>query len=317
MPFRILSLSGGGFLGLYTISVLGALEEELGRPIATCFDLIAGTSVGGILALGLAADVSAAKIVNEFETNGQAIFSARAKPRPGLQSWLDLRRSLFSSKYDGHALRGSIERIVGCDTKMGDLKHPVIVPAVNLTKGEPQVFKTPHHANFVRDRNVLVADVAMATAAAPSFFPIAQVGDELFADGGMYANSPDGLALHEAEYYFRIGVDDVRMLSIGTTTAKFSFPHGRALRAGILAWAKDQDIFEVMIGAQQINTIAMLKQRLGDNYLRIDAFRGRAQEEILALDVATLSAQRTLRALAEASVRSNIVAPLVRQLLGK
>jgi patatin-like phospholipase/acyl hydrolase len=78
--FNILSLSGGGFLGLYTVSVLAGLEEVVGGPIARHFDLLAGTSVGGIIALGLAAEIPAHTIKEAFEQNGTAIFSGRPAP---------------------------------------------------------------------------------------------------------------------------------------------------------------------------------------------------------------------------------------------
>ena len=82
MPFQILCLSGGGFLGLYSISLLAAIEEQFGAPLAAHFDLIAGTSVGGIIALGLAAEVPAQKIKLAFEANGGMIFSNRNLTSP-------------------------------------------------------------------------------------------------------------------------------------------------------------------------------------------------------------------------------------------
>ena len=79
MAFQILSLSGGGFLGLYTITVLAELEKQIGRYIASSFDLLAGTSVGGIIALGLAAEHPAEKIKSSLELNGIQIFSNRPR----------------------------------------------------------------------------------------------------------------------------------------------------------------------------------------------------------------------------------------------
>jgi len=72
--FQILSLSGGGFLGLYTIKIIEKIEEDLGKPISHCFDLIAGTSIGGIVALALAAEIPAKDIRKAFEDNGEKIF---------------------------------------------------------------------------------------------------------------------------------------------------------------------------------------------------------------------------------------------------
>lgn len=317
MSFNILCLSGGGYLGLYTACILAALEREAGRPLASLFDLVAGTSVGGIIALGLANEIPADRIADEFQKNGVKVFSSRRKPRLGIAQWLDLRRSAWGAKYDRATLRELVDKVAGQNTRIGDLKHAVMVPVTNLTKGRPQIFKTPHHPNFVRDRELLVADVAMATSAAPSFFPISQVGDELFADGGIYANAPDAVALHEAEHYFSVAVRDVRMLSIGTTTSQFSFSYRRRQRLGFLQWLNDQTLFNVMLGAQELNTIAMVGQRLGRNYLRIDELRSSEQDRELALDVASPEATKTLRAMAEGSLRRLLIAPLWLEFLAQ
>ena len=89
MTFQILSLSGGGYMGLYTIAVLSELEDQIGRPLAGCFDLIAGTSVGGIIALGLAAEHPASNINDAFEEMGKAVF----------RSAVDERRSKTKNKH--------------------------------------------------------------------------------------------------------------------------------------------------------------------------------------------------------------------------
>ena len=184
-PFHILSVSGGGFFGLYSVSVLTAFEKEAGRPLARNFDLLAGTSVGGIIALGLAAEVPAAEIKSAFERNGTTIFSGRPAPTTWWGTARDLTRFVAKPKYQADALRSTIADLVGSETRIGDLKHPVMVPAVNLTKGRPQVFKTPHHAAFRTDLHLKVMDVALATSAAPTYFPVAEVGDALYADGGL------------------------------------------------------------------------------------------------------------------------------------
>src|SRR5688500_5321895 len=75
--FQVLALSGGGFRGLYTAKVLADLETEIGGPIARHFDLIAGTSVGGILALAVAMEIPARRIVELFVEHGEEIFKKR------------------------------------------------------------------------------------------------------------------------------------------------------------------------------------------------------------------------------------------------
>src|SRR5271154_4342355 len=93
-----------GYLGLYTISVLADLEDRIHAPLATRFDLIAGTSVGGIIAIGIANEVPAASIKDAFERNGTEIFSARHPPRTSVGRFYDVLRCMLKPKYDPSAL---------------------------------------------------------------------------------------------------------------------------------------------------------------------------------------------------------------------
>ena len=146
-------------------------------------------------------------------------------------------------------------------------------------------------------------------------FPIAEVGDELFADGGLYANAPDLLGLHESEHYFKVPAEEIRILSIGTTTSKFSFSHVGGNQYGILEWMRDQRLVNAILASQQMNSNFILRHKLGDRYVRIDALQSKEQERNLALDVATPEAQRTTRALAEAAVREFINNKTLREIL--
>lgn len=314
--FQILALSGGGFLGLYTATVLAELEASIGRPIAESFDLIAGTSVGGIIALGLAAQVPARDIKIAFENNGKRIFSNRQVPNSMLGTLRDIARFAFEPKYTGTALRETIQQIVGVEKKIGELQHRVIVPAVNVTKGEVQLFKTPHHPDFSRDLKLKLTDVALATSAAPTYFPLAEVGDWLFADGGLYANSPDILALHEAEHFLGASLDQIHVLSIGTTTARYSFAHQDGNALGAYHWLSNQRLTSVMLAAQQQSVHFMMKHRLGQRYIRLDHDQSKAQARHLALDVATVAAQRTIRGLAMSTVQNAIGDEAIKALLG-
>lgn len=311
MPFQILCLSGGGYLGLYTIAVLSALEDRFGSPLAKHFDLIAGTSVGGIVALGLAAEKPAKEIQNAFEENGKRIFSDRARPQSQIAALYDLHRYAIKPKYDGIALRETITKIVGEGHKIGHLQHPVLIPSINMTKGRPQVFKTPHHKSFPRDLKLSTVDVAMATSAAPTFFPLAAIGDELFADGGLYANSPDLMALHEAEVFFGKNLSDVRVLSIGTTTSQFSLSHVTGPNLGSIHWMKEQRLIQATISSQQLAVDYMVGHKLEDRYFRIDEIQSREHERDLGLDTATDDASKTIRAIAAGSVQRIISDPWI------
>jgi patatin-like phospholipase/acyl hydrolase len=304
MPFQILSLSGGGFLGLYTVSVLADLEEQIGAPLGSRFDLFAGTSVGGIIAIGLANEVPAAQIKEAFERRGTAIFSDRNPPANRIAEFVDVLRWLLRPKYSPAALRDTIVEIIGAETTIGDLKHPCMIPAVCLTKGGPQIFKTDHHVDFRRDCKLRAVDVALATSAAPGYFPIAEIGDALFADGGLYANSPDLLALHEAEHFFGVNLDDIRLLSVGTTTSRFSFSHGSGRNFGLWKWAYGQRLVRAMISSQQQIVDNVMRHRLKGRYVRLDFEQSPEQERSLSLDTANETAQRTMRAMAYATAQA-------------
>jgi patatin-like phospholipase/acyl hydrolase len=313
--FQILALSGGGFLGLYAAKLLASLEERAGRPLGRCFDLICGTSIGGIMTLGLGAEVSAERILTAFETSGQKIFSKRPRPpASGPAAALDLARSVFKPKYTGAGLRETLVSLLG-DQRLSASRHRLVIPAVNMTKGHIQVFKTGHHKTYVIDHRRKMVDIGMATAAAPTYFPLAEVGDALFADGGLFANAPDLCGLHEATCFLGRPAEEVHILSIGTTTSKFSLAHVGGVDLGGAQWLSGGRLFATMISAQQQLAHAMLSQQMGDRYLRIDSTPSAEQQSALGLDVATAAAQRTLRGLAEAAFQEVATSPALTAFL--
>lgn len=148
-----------------------------------------------------------------------------------------------------------------------------------------------------------------------AFFPLAQIGDELFTDGGLCANMPDSVALHEAEYFFKIPTEHVSILSIGTTTSQFSFSHSTGRNLGILNWFYDTRLMSVILSSQQKLTEFMLLHKLGDRYFRIDSIQSKAQERDLGLDVATPNAQSTIKGLGSAAFREAVSSPVLRRML--
>ncbi|MEP7296430.1 MAG: CBASS cGAMP-activated phospholipase [Burkholderiales bacterium] len=298
--FRILALSGGGYLGLYSAAVLAALEARVGEPIGRRFDLVSGTSVGGILAAAVALEVPLTEIVELFHRHGAEVFSPRALPSGTIARLLDMSRSVLGPKYSGVELRDALAKRLG-DRTLRDARHPLVLPAVNVTRGQTKIFKTPHAAASTGDEQVTMLDAAMATCAAPAYFPAVRVGGDLFADGGLFAVAPDQVALHEAEHFMGIDPARVRMLSIGTATAGYQPSGGVEEDAGAVGWLSGGRLILTLIAVQQQHVQAMLEDRLGERYLRLDAHW--PEDAGLGIDVATPEAAKLLLALAEKTVR--------------
>jgi uncharacterized protein len=285
--YHVLALSGGGYRGLYTATVLAEIEAVLGRPIASHFDLICGTSAGGMLALGLAADIPASELKSMFEDEGGRIFGSRSFARRLLGLWL-------TAKHDSAGLREVLtERFQ--ETTIGDLKHRVLIPAVNYSTGRGQFFKTPHHPTFELDHRMTVVDVALATAAAPVYFPLARNDRGVFVDGGLVGNAPGLFGLHEVKTFLAPNKDAlVRILSIGTMTIGATVRGGASLNRGFGLWRGG--LFDLVISAQESSVDYMLRQTLKNNYFQIDDPATPDQsKDVKALDRVSIGATNTLK----------------------
>lgn len=287
--FQVLSLSGGGYRGLYTAQILADLEKEIKAPIATRFDLIAGTSIGGILALAIAMEIPAQKMVEFFTNHGEDIFRRRL-------SFFGMLRAPYSPEPLKKLL--SDESIFGEQT-LGASKHPVIVPAINYSSGKPQLFKTPHHPDFRRDHEFRLVDVAMATSAAPAYFPRHVFNNNQYVDGGLYANAPGLLAAHEAQTFFGQS-DSVHLLSIGTMSSKFTVDPRRNRSGGTLDWGginptnMPKRLFGLSISVLESLSDFMLKHSLRGRYLHLDDELTDQRAGAVALDKANAAAREVL-----------------------
>lgn len=287
--FQALALSGGGFRGLYTARLLADVEQQLGHPVATRFDLIAGTSIGGILALALACEIPAERIVTLFEKHGADIFRRR--------SWL----GYFQSKYSSTPLANLLsEADLFGDRVLADCRHPVLVPAINFTTGKPVVFKTSHHPTLLQNKTLSLTDVALATSAAPTYFPRHVLQNSQYVDGGLFANAPAMLAVHEAEYFFKQPIDSIHVLAVGTMSAKFTVDPRRNRKGGLLSWGganpveTSAQLFGLTISTQESLVDFMVRHRLGDRYCHLDDALTDEQARAVALDKATPAAAEVL-----------------------
>lgn len=155
--FRILTIDGGGIRGLFPAAYLAEIERRFlgGASIAKYFDMVAGTSTGGIIALGLATGKTAREISEIYTERGEYIFP-RPKPLTGLWRWL---RSLRTSKYDRSLLQSELLRVFGHEV-LDNAKTRVVVPSFEGEYGEPFIYKTPHHPDYQKDRHKAFVDIA-------------------------------------------------------------------------------------------------------------------------------------------------------------
>jgi len=223
LPRRILAIDGGGLKGAMPSAFLAELEQRTGMRVVDQFDLIAGTSTGGIIAIGLAMGISADEISSFYEERGPGIFDQTpAQGRFGalvdrLRGIARTLRHIGTAKYGAGELRRALEDVLG-SRLIGDSLTRLVVPAYDSIHGGPYVFKTAHHPRFKVDYTALAVDAALATAAAPSYLPAHSFdGASHLLDGGIWANNPMGTAALEAASVLQWPMAEVRMLSLGCT----------------------------------------------------------------------------------------------------
>lgn len=193
--YKILSIDGGGIRGVFPAAFLAKLEEHLDAPLASYFDLIAGTSTGGIIAIGLGLGLSAKDVLALYEERGPAIFDQHhgAIANFVLQRWRGARH-LFASKYSSKPLHDALVGVLG-DRRLGESRTRLVVPAWHPMLERVYIYKTAHHPRLETDYKVSAVDAAMATAAAPTFLDPHVTEDAIeLVDGGVWANNPIGVA---------------------------------------------------------------------------------------------------------------------------
>jgi patatin-like phospholipase/acyl hydrolase len=232
-PFRVLCLDGGGIRGAYTAAVLAYWENALGLHekgrlrLVDHFDLITGTSTGGILAIGLALGMKAADLQEFYEKRGPNIFGGGE----GLNKWWHSIRHWFTSKFNQDALQRELQEAYASSPKgktgrpqtewLDDPPCKLLVPAYNTEIDRPHLFRSPYGRFVHTDKGHDPVIVALSTAAAPTYFNPVQSRNSFATirtiDGGVWANSPVSLAIAEAVAELKIPIERIRLLSIGTT----------------------------------------------------------------------------------------------------
>lgn len=218
---RILSVDGGGYLGLASAAFLSGLEDHFGSRCSERFDLFCGTSTGAIIALALASGMNARDVTALYERFGREVFWNPVPGTRALRTWV---RGVVAPRYSNRSLRRALNETFG-DQTLGELKARgkfVLVTTFSTSSGRPWIFKTDHAPDYSRDDCYRVADVALASAAAPLYLPAVTIRnpasgvDGDFCDGGVVANHPAMLGYVEAVSALGVPPGDVRLLSVST-----------------------------------------------------------------------------------------------------
>ena len=264
---QVLALDGGGLRGLYAASVVKSLEAQLGQPITKHFDIVTGTSTGGLIALALARGISGADIQRFYIENGRKIF-----PASGVLGRLRAVRSLVMSKYSNRVLKATLQSLlqdaVGNQPTLGDSQCRLVIPTFRSGESTPRLLKTPHADRYKYDWKLPMWAVGMATSAAPTYLPSFEFDGKTYVDGGLWANNPSLVGLVEAKD-LGAQLSNIRILNIGTTysTSETVFQHWlarliRIRRAGFLGWAAQ--ILPTVMQANSYATSSMYVHQLLD-----------------------------------------------------
>jgi patatin-like phospholipase/acyl hydrolase len=252
--FRILSVDGGGMRGLIPARVIenleGRLQAEAGPDarVADYFHMFAGTSTGGLVALSLTVPeraggdrpkVSAAKLVELYTTDGRKIFHRSL--------WQKLKTlwGFIAPKYGLGPLEEAVRRNLGTDAKLADALRDLVVVAYDMTDREPFFFKR-WQAREDESRDRPLTDAALATSAAPTYFPSHEVAGHALVDGGVFAANPAIAAIVEAlkrrsDEPHHLSPDDLLVVSIGTGHHETEYSQAEVSKWGKLGWILPQD----------------------------------------------------------------------------
>lgn len=312
--FKILTIDGGGIKGLYSAVILRDFEEKYQCSISDHFDMVCGTSTGGLIALALSLKIPAKKICDFYETEGPNIFpSSKTIKLLGFKfSRRIIGQLLYKGKYSDKPLREALEKIFG-DKRIGDSHNLLCIPSFTVTEARPFVFKFDHkEGDLDRDNKTKMVEVALATSAAPTYFPMAEISrynNKQFVDGGIWANDPTIVGLLEAmDFFVGSGLDrnnnpkrynKIKILSLSSLSIAGGKPTGLERFRSFSSWR--DELFETMMTGQSYFTEFFMKRISEFSDLEIDYVRipssevSREQEHLIQLDVASKEALQLMK----------------------
>lgn len=255
-PFRILSIDGGGIRGIIPAKILEAIEKRTGLPTFEMFDLIAGTSTGGIIALGLTkpkavgkqeAQFQAKDLVKLYQNSGSTIFN-----QPSL--FRKLRILLNQAKFSSQGRINVLSKYFG-NAVLQDALKDILITSYDIEKRIPVLFtKNNTYSNspisHKLSNGVMMKQAAMATSAAPTYFEPYQLevnNSKLhtLVDGGLFANNPASLATTEVISNFirktglrTLDINEILVVSLGTGSLQKPYSFQKTKNWGTLQWVK-------------------------------------------------------------------------------
>ena len=283
-PFRILSLSGGGIRGIYQAYFLKKLEQRLGSPLDNHFDLICGTSTGAIVGLAIAAKIDLAKIINLYKEKGNDIFKKKFLG--------PLRRGPI---YYNTNLRKHLLDTFG-NLKLQDIDKKVLITAASINKVKHRVFSNMNDEDPF-DLNLPLVDVILSTTAAPTFFsPYKPTeGEQVYVDGGLWANSPAQVGINYAHKYLGVSYEKIHMVSIGTSKSDDGITLEKFNQMRQLSFSTPKTIIDLFFSTQESYAQKFCMDLLGEErFLKVNSHT----KEYIALDD-VFNALNQLPALAE------------------
>lgn len=278
-PLRVLSLDGGGMRGTYTATYLDRVANAFATrrgvkalDIGAAFDLIVGTSTGGIVACALAAGIPLSEITALYVEHGPKIFT-RPLPTGIFSTVCDIRKRPEALAEGAKVLRQALENRLGRIT-LGEVyaarNIALAIPTIEMGQHRAWVFKTPHLKDTTnhRDDHYTLVDVCLATTAAPVYRSMAAVnhsdnaadGYNVFVDGGLWANNPVLVGLIDALDMTEPS-QEIHIFSLGTCP----LPAGEridksTIHRGLLEWKFGGDAASLAIDAQQFAFDHMAKK---------------------------------------------------------
>ena len=262
---KVLSIDGGGIRGIIPALVIAHLEKQAGKPAHELFDLMVGTSTGGMLALGLALSSEAGQplfdgkqMVKLYETHGGEIFEQSL--------WRKLRSvgGIFEEAYSHEALEAILARYFGART-LGDCGVPAMVTSYDI-QHRRTVFLKSWHADHAQ---ILCSEAARATSAAPTYFEPASLSwgnsHRTLIDGGVFMNSPSVSAYAEARKLFP--GEPIAMLSLGTGELTRPIPYEEARTWGSALWV--MSLLDCMFDGVSKAADHQMRLFLGERYVRL------------------------------------------------